>query len=115
MNERENLFLKIYEDIENRLTQEDSYEILQISALLRKLLLDKQPLIDQVNRTYRNKILFEITENQLYQPGMPKPNFYSIQDGLDPDTSRPGKRISQIKRDVFLKPPYYCQMVKSIL
>lgn len=105
MDEKEHLFLKTYEDIEKRLTEEDSYGILQISALIRKLLLDDSPLVDQVNRNYKKKIIFEITQTQLYQPGIPAPDFFSVQDGLDPDTSRPGKQKIQINRDNFFKTP----------
>lgn len=105
MNEKEHLFLKTYEDIENRLTKEDPYEILQISALIRKLLLDDYPLVDQVNRNFKKKIIFEITKTQPYPPGIPIPVFFTVQDGLDPDTSRPGKKKIQINRDNFLKTP----------
>lgn len=35
--------------------------------------------------------------------GLPKPTMYTIQDGLDPNTSRPGKQISILNRDQFFK------------
>ena len=105
MSEKEILFLKTYKDIEKRLNEEKPYEILHISALVRKLFLDDFPLVDQVNRSYKEKIFFEITKTQLYPPGLPAPTYFSVQDGLDPATARPGKQILQVKRDEFFKTP----------
>jgi len=105
MSEKEILFLKTYRDIEKRLKEEKPYEILQISALVRKLFFDDFPLVDQVNRSYKEKIFFEIAKTQLYPPGLPAPTYFSVQDGLDPGTARPGKQRLQIKRDKFFKTP----------
>jgi len=103
--EKETLFLKTCEDIEKRLNEKDPYEILYISALIRKLFFDDFPLVDQTNKNYRTKIIFEIIKPQIYIPGTPKPSFFSVQDGLDPETSRPGKKIVRLKRDEFFKTP----------
>ena len=105
MSEKEILFLETYKDIEERLNEEKPYEILHISALVRKLFFDGFPLVDQVNRSYKEKILFEITKTQLYSPGLPAPTYFSVQDGLDPATARPGKQVLQVKRDEFFKTP----------
>lgn len=96
------LFLETLKDLEARITQQDPYTILGASALIRKLLLDDAPLVDQVNRQHRLKLTFEVTESQAQVPGMPAPTFYSVQDGIDPATARPGKITKTVNRDQLL-------------
>jgi hypothetical protein len=104
MENDEILFLSTYQDIENRLNAKEPYEILYISALIRELFLDDFPLVDQVNKNYKLKILFKITETQAKIPGLPMPIFYSVHDGFDPDTAiRPGFRIIEVNRNKFFK------------
>ena len=104
MTETERLLLRTLEDMEAKMKAPDLYEVLGLSALIRKLFLDDNPLVDQVNRTFRQKIKFRISD-----PHSPytekvlsmKPSFYSVQDGLDPDTERPGKAAIEVNRDQF--------------
>ena len=103
MNQQELLFLKTLDDLRNRIRSNDPYEILGASAIIRKLFLDDQPLVDQVNRQYKLKFDFNVCLPAPNPPGLPEPVVFSIQDGLDPDTSLPGKPISHLKRDQFLK------------
>ena len=95
------LFLRTLSDIENRLTMSDPYEVLLIAGLLRKLFLDDFPLVDQVNRVHRIKLEFEVA----LPSGRPKPEdsdcFWTVQDGLDPDTAAPGKPRQVLSRDQF--------------
>ena len=53
------LFVRTIDDLEERAGTTDEYELLA-AALLRKLLLDRPPLMDQVNRTRRLPISFRI-------------------------------------------------------
>lgn len=106
MDHIDKLFLKTLEDIENRITSEDSYELLGASALLRKLLFDDYPLVDQVNRTRKFKIHFEIAcqdyseyLSQLEELGIPEPMFYIVPEGLD---CSPYPRRT-VKRDQFFR------------
>jgi len=85
--DKDQIFVKTLEDIEKRMQSKDSYEILMISGLLRKLLLDDNPLIHQVNQNQRLKITFTINDRQ---PPIDKSlTYWWIQDGLDPNTSVP--------------------------
>lgn len=84
--DREQLFIHTIQDIKERLASTDSYEILMIAALLRKLLLDAFPLVDQVNKSRRIKIKFIINNRPV--PSDHHVDFWSIEDGLDPETSR---------------------------
>ncbi len=81
------LFLRTLEDLERRTTVTDEYEVLMSAALLRKLLLDKTRLTDQVNRRHRLDLRFRISavspyEQLLYEDN---PVFWAIEDALDPD------------------------------
>jgi len=59
-----------------------------IAALIRKLILDKNSLMDQVNRKRRQKIRFIINDRSV--PSFkPSPIFWSVADGFDPNTSVP--------------------------
>jgi hypothetical protein len=102
MTESEVLFLRTLEDIERRLAQSDPYEILFIAALIRKLFLDDFPLVDQVNRNHKIKLAFETTV-PLELPDGPAPAFWSVQDGLDPDTAISGKGRYTASRDQFFQ------------
>lgn len=99
MSHVESLFLSTLHDLSSRIAGHDEYNILGASALIRKLLIDDFPLVDQVNRKYQLKLKFEISESNPSIPGVPEPSFWSVQDGLDPETSRPGKPRKQVSRD----------------
>lgn len=103
MENKKELFLRTIEDLEKRLSAVDPYEILGISALLRKLFLDELPLVDQINKEYRLKILFEVVPPRPLPPGVPEPTFLMTQDGLDPDTSPFANSKKQVSRDEFYK------------
>ena len=106
MDNWEKLFLDTLDDLENRIRSNNPYEILGVSALIRKLFLDSYPLVDRVNRRHKVKIRFEVTEGKLLDTlarmGI-VPSIYSPLDGLDPHTSRPGKKRKLVGRDSFFK------------
>ncbi|WP_207061368.1 hypothetical protein [Motiliproteus sp. SC1-56] len=68
-----------------------------------KVFFDDNPLVDQVNRNHRIKIEFEITETQVTPPGLPTPAFFTVQDGIDPDTAVPGSKRIKVNRDKLFK------------
>ena len=102
MSDIERLFMSTLHDLASRIVDADEYNVLGASALIRKLLIDDFPLVDQVNRQYRLKLTFEISESNPSIPGVPEPTFWSVQDGLDPETSRPGKPYKIVNRDQLL-------------
>ena len=93
------LFSKTIKDIETRLRSNNDYEILMIAGLLRKLLLDEQPLVDQVNRSKRLKISYSI--NHRPDPGDAGLVVWSVEDSLDPETSHL-INIKEVTRDELL-------------
>ena len=58
--EIEELLLRTIEDLRDSSDCRDRYELVKASGALRLLLLDKQPLISQVNRKHRLKIEFKV-------------------------------------------------------
>ncbi|MEA3376603.1 MAG: hypothetical protein U9R72_10475 [Chloroflexota bacterium] len=83
MDHYDTLFLRTLDDIEQRLYSQDSYELLGVSALLRKLLFDDFPLVDRVNRKHRLKIRFQVAcedyeqyVKDLEEIGVPEPMLY---------------------------------------
>ncbi len=98
----EKLFLDTLSDLEKRVASQDDYEVLGASALIRKLLLDEHPLVDQVNREYRIKLSFAVTAPRQLPAGLPEPTFFSVQDGIDPDTAPPFLQPTTVPRDQLL-------------
>jgi hypothetical protein len=103
MNESEILFIRTLEDIEKRLSETDPYEILLLSGLIRKLFLDNFPLVDQINKERRIKLAFEVTVPVSMPNNEPYPTFWTIQDGLDPDTAPSFKKHYIVNRDQFFQ------------
>lgn len=102
MEHAEALLLRTLGDLDHRIISTDPYEILGASSLIRKLLLDEHPLVDQVNRHFRLKVLFEVAAPIPLPPGGPNPVFETVQDGLDPDSAPPWLPRKSLRRDEFL-------------
>ena len=102
MTETERLFLRTLEDIENRIESNDSYEVLGLSGLIRKLFFDDNPLVDQVNRTYRRKIKFVITafDPTFFETMLSTETIFYFED-VDPEIPFPNQPIIEISRDQF--------------
>lgn len=102
---REELFIHTLEDIERRLQSKDEYEILMIAGLLRKLLLDRESVVDIVNRKKRSKISFTVNDRE--PPQYPRMTFWSVEDGFDPDTALAPRLLKpiNINKDQLLARP----------
>jgi hypothetical protein len=102
---RDTLFLRTLDDLGRRVQPGlDEYEVLLIAGLLRKLLLDDPPLIDQVNRERHLRIRYVINVRPPVWEllGDPPPVFWSEQDGLDPETALTVVEPKAVSRDEFL-------------
>jgi hypothetical protein len=97
------LFIKTLEDIEKKMESRDEYEIILISGLLRKLLLDNNPLVNQVNQSRKLKIFFIVNDRQT-PIGDNSLTFWAIEDGFDPNTSVPRlTKAIEVNKDQLLK------------
>jgi hypothetical protein len=99
--DRSKLFLRTLQDLEERINSDDPYVILGASALLRKLFLDHPTLVDSVNRVDHLRLRFRVLPTQVAPPGLPRPSFFSAQDGIDPDTSPPIDNPVEVTRGQF--------------
>jgi len=73
---RDELFLHTLNDLRTRLEtgRRDEYQAMGIAALLRKLLLDDQPLVDQVNRSRRLRVRFIVSlPASMHEDDLPLP------------------------------------------
>lgn len=106
MATREALFLRTLQDIEERIAPgKDDYEVLMVAALLRKLLLDGDPLVHQINRNRKLKVQFTAVHRR--PPTDRATVLWTIQDGLDPDTAFPrlGGEVVRVSLDKFMALP----------
>lgn len=104
--DRDELFLKVLDDLEGRIEPApDEYEVLGIAALLRKLLIDSPSLVHLVNREHRVKIRFEVSvPRRIWEiAGTPKPVLWSLQDGLDPETTLTPEPRTEVNLADFLR------------
>jgi hypothetical protein len=100
------LFLETLADLRPRSDAGPEYEVQQLAALLRKLLLDRQPLIDAVNRSRRLPVRFQVHDGSPYQDLVLSsgPTFYALQDAFDPETVLVANaRIADVDRDELLR------------
>ena len=103
--DREFLFVKTLEDIEEKLSKRDTYNSLMLAALLRKLIIDgSKSLLHQVNQKYRMTIRFTANDLLILSP-VHEITFLSLEDSTDPEscTHMPLKRPVSLKIDKFLK------------
>jgi hypothetical protein len=82
------LFVHTLRDLERRTAATDEYDVFLSAAFLRKLLLDQERLMDQVNRRYRLDLRFRISgvspfEQQIWDS---TPIFWALEDALDPES-----------------------------
>jgi hypothetical protein len=103
--EIEELYCYTVSDLERRIKASDPFEVLGASAVLRKLFLDEITLVDQVNKTYRIKLQFDIGVPRPDPEWFPKPVWRSLQDGLDASSGAPGTIRQSVNRHQFFKTP----------
>jgi hypothetical protein len=101
--QQEQLYLKTIDDLNNRISSNDPFDILSASGIIRELFLDDQPLVDLANEQYKSNFTFDVCLSSPDPPGFPAPVVFSIQEGLDPDTSESGKLTFKLAREQFLK------------
>lgn len=89
MPAQDRLLLETLRDIEQKIAGHSSYDLIRLSALLRHLLLDGRPLIDQVNGNYRLQLRFKVLDLKVAGPvaeeiGPPEVHIHALSpDGLD--------------------------------
>jgi len=98
MNEIEELFVESLQDLRLRNKYPSKYNILKASGILRLLLLDKYPLINQVNNEYKLKIKFAVRKLHNIDPG---PGVLNM-EGIEPIEGEDLNNIENLSLDKFV-------------
>jgi len=101
-----NLFLETLTELRRRLAAiNDEYELVMASGLLRKLLLDGEPLVHQLNRGLRLQLRFPIATTDAFDAALMRyhPVFDLSPEGLSPKFNLlPSAVTKQVDLDTFL-------------
>ena len=99
----EELLLARCDQLSRLLESHEQIELLDLSGILRQLLLDDHPLIHKANSEHRIKLRFQVGHFRN------RPDRYvvaqTLEDGLDPDTRLPGSPTTEENLDGFLNHP----------
>lgn len=101
----EELLIHTLDDLEDRVRGSlPEYRILGIAGLLRKLLIDDSPLVDQVNRQHRQRLVFVVRDARAYEELVKSMDaaFLTAEDGIDPEGAPPGFGRLELNRARFL-------------
>ncbi len=101
--QQEDLYLKTIDDLKNRISSHNPFDILSASANIRELFFDDPPLVELASKPYTSNFTFAVCLPAPEPPGLSEPATFSIQEELDPDTSRPGWPTTRLPREQFLK------------
>jgi hypothetical protein len=97
------IFCAKYDELSELVKSSNPYDLTKASALIRHLLIDGSPLMDQINRIYRLKITFPVSKISIPDLSLPINRglqYWDIQDGL---YSEDMKHLSvEVKRDKLL-------------
>ena len=82
--EPERFFLNTLTEIEDKLQERSAYSVIRASALLRQLILDERPLVNEVSRTYGKKLRFETLDYTIEPPVKPDVHWTNLDPGFFP-------------------------------
>ena len=111
--DKDQLFIETLKDLDNKLNSQDEYENFMVVPLLRKLILDKNPLVDQVNQQRHIRVMYTINDvpdekiNEIISIIRTESSvhcFFSDEDLLDTSTV-PCPRLIEVTKDKFLSRP----------
>jgi len=102
--ELEKLFCDKYDDLEELVKSLIPYDLSRASAIIRQLIIDGSPLMDQINRTHKLNIIFPVSKINI--PDLNAPlnrglEYWDIQDGLYLEEMKP-EQLEHVKRDKLL-------------
>jgi len=99
----ETLFIRSLEDLHLSINSSYEYEILRAAGIIRQLFLDgAASLVDQVNRKYQLKLVFEVVEpKKPLIPGLSTPKLWCALDSIDPKRMPSGQPSTGKSRDEF--------------
>jgi hypothetical protein len=107
MSDHKKFFLEVLDDLKSKCDSNSNYNYVKAAGLLRQLLIDEVPLIDIVNREYKEKIIYEVVKKspdpprqQIGQDGL----VYTMVSSISFINPTPYSRdLDYINKDQFLK------------
>ncbi|HNP31795.1 MAG TPA: hypothetical protein PKN96_00730 [Flavobacterium sp.] len=106
MKQIEKIFLHTVQDLGERSEMANIYTILRASGMIRQLLVDNNSLLDQINRDYKEKILFRVQSKpdvlmERFDENGKKLNKWFGINFIFPD--KDSKDVELLKKDDFFK------------
>jgi hypothetical protein len=95
------LFARRYDELVDGLKAGDSFEIVNVAATLRQLLMDSSPLIHQANRELSLKIRFKVNKVSDINDYPDQPSY--LYDDIDPSDLISAHGVLELKLDRFLQ------------
>ncbi len=99
MTEQEKIFVNTIDDLQLRFERKTEYDLLRASGLIRQLLIDANPLLDQVNKKLKIKIRFKVQKR-----------INIFEDQIDSD----GKVLPHMNGIIFISPPKSSDFVEYL-
>jgi hypothetical protein len=120
MTQNEHLFISTIFDLQEKLEKANLYSIVRASGLIRQLLIDEKPLLNQINRKYKEKIVFKVQINddiykeRINNDGTISKPWFAL-TFINPDIN--SKNFKLLNKDNFLKykPLFYQEKEFSVL
>jgi hypothetical protein len=84
MSNHKKLFLEVLDDLRAKCESKSNYNYVKAAGLLRQLLLDATPLVDVINKEYKEKIVFEVNKplpeipKKIIQDGQELTTYYTV-------------------------------------
>jgi len=98
-NDDKKFFLSVLDDLRHKCGSNSNYNFIKAAGLLRQLLIDEIPLIDNINKEYREKIQFKVNRRSTQIPQFIGPN---------------GKPLIHVMSFGFINPPENNQFVEYL-
>ncbi|REL23929.1 hypothetical protein DYD21_20685 [Rhodohalobacter sp. SW132] len=99
----EEIFVRRYDEVRAGLRITDDFDVVELAATLRKLLIDGKALIDRANQKYGLKIRFTVNNLKGGSKLPNKPDFQFYADGINPAKIKKSSGIKSLKLKKFLK------------
>jgi hypothetical protein len=103
--DRDRLFLETVGELRTRSERGTAYDWLMCAGLIRKLLMDGNPLVHQVNRGRRERLIYRVTSEGPRSAAIlaDRPTFWARLDGISPRFAPPGRRVLELKLEQFMQ------------
>lgn len=98
-NEDKVFFLNVLEDLRQKCVSNSNYDLIKAAGLSRQLLIDAPPLIDYINKEYREQVQFKVNRRSTQIPTFRGPN---------------GKPLIHVMSFGFVNPPESNQFIEYL-